>query len=316
MNDGKVQPMDSLPPLASLIAFDAVYRTGSVTKAAALLGRTHSAISKQLHQLQNHAGVTIFEKSGSGIKLTEEGRAFALAVAESLQSMRKAYEALCDGDHHKVIIKVSSTFARLWAVPTVARFNLDHPDIEIQINLTLSQSSDELDREVDLVISWDCLTRPMIDHPSGITLGDLHIGPVLSPGYPHKLEGDILSFDTRINRRGFEMAWARWSDLSGISVHSNNEVIYDLSALSYEAAERALGVAIAPSFLIERELSSGSLMAPAGFLTFEEGLYVRPSTERPKPNKSAQIFMNWLEVNGRLGDDGFLTPSLIEPTWG
>ncbi|WP_114009889.1 LysR family transcriptional regulator [Cohaesibacter intestini] len=309
--------MDNLPPLASLIAFDAVYRTGSVTKAASMLGRTHSAISKQLHQLQDHAGVTMFEKSGAGIQLTPDGRAFAQVVSNSLEDMRKAYHKLCGDDGaQRITIKVSSTFARLWAVPTVARFNIDHPEIEVQIKLTTVENASNGDGGVDLVLSWDRLTSPLAEHPNAISLGDVHIGPVLSPVYDHAYDGGSLRFQTRISRRGFEQAWGKWSELSGIDIVSSHETIYDLSALSYEAAERAMGVTLAPKFLIERELKEGSLIAPAGFVLFREGLLVRPSRERPRPSKHAIVFLDWLEENGRLGDDGFLAPTIVEPLWG
>ncbi len=309
--------MDNLPPLASLIAFDAVYRTGSVTKAASMLGRTHSAISKQLHQLQDHAGVTIFQKRGAGIELTPEGRAFAQVVSDSLEDMRKGYHRLCGDDgSRRITIKVSSTFARLWAVPTVARFNIDHPEIEVQIKLSTVEHAGDSDGGVDLVLSWDRLTSPATDHPDAITLGDVHIGPVLSPTYDHTFDGGCLSFQTRISRRGLEQAWSKWSELSGIDIESSHETVYDLSALSYEAAERALGVALAPKFLIEREMKEGSLIAPAGFVLFREGLLVRPSSERPRPSKQAIVFLDWLEEHGRLGDDGFLAPAIDEPLWG
>ena len=309
--------MELLPPLASLIAFDAVYRTGSVTKAASLLGRTHSAISKQLHQLQDHAGVTVFEKSGSGIKLTPEGRAFALVVNASLEDMRQAYAKLRPAeDDKKISIKVSSTFARLWAVPTVARFNLKHPDIEVQISLTIAHTPHEMDGTVDLVLSWDRLTSPMIGQTDAITLGDVHIGPVLSPAYAYTLDDNVLAFETKIDRRGFEDSWEQWTALTGIEIKCEKALVYDLSALRFEAAERAMGVTLAPKFLIEREMRDGSLMAPVGFYKFEEGLIVRPSTERPNPSKNAQIFLDWLEVHGRLGDDGFLAPNIVEPVWG
>ena len=309
--------MDNLPPLASLIAFDAVFRTGSVTKAAALLGRTHSAISKQLHLLQDHSGVTIFEKSGSGIKLTSEGRAFAHIVTSSLDDMRKAYQKLCGDDGSNILtIKVSSTFARLWAVPTVARFNIDHPEIEVQIKLTSVEREDKSSCDVDLVLSWDRLTSPMAEHPNAITLGDVYIGPVLSPAYNHDFDHHTLSFQTRISRRGVEHAWEKWSQLSGIAIQFEQESTYDLSALCFEASERAMGVSLAPKLLIERELKEGTLVAPAGYVLFREGLLVRPSTERPKPSKNALVFLDWVSENGRLGDDGFLAATLIEPLWG
>ena len=309
--------MPSLPPLTSLLALDALYRTGSVTGAAAHLGRTHGAVSKQLHQLQDHAGQPLFEKRGSGIELTAEGRAFALVVADKLEDLRKAYGVLqSQSGPRRVSIKVSSTFARIWAIPIVARFNLDHPDIEIQISLTIPQNSHEQDGAVDLVLSWDRLTSPMVAHPNATTLGDVHIGPVLSPTVSHQLDSQAFAFKTRINRRGSEDGWLRWSELTGIALSYDQEISFELAGLAFEAAERGMGVALAPKFLIEKELKSGTLLAPAGFYCFREGLIVRPSSERPTPSRHAQIFLDWLSEHGRLADDGYLAASVLDPVWG
>ncbi|SNY92460.1 DNA-binding transcriptional regulator, LysR family [Cohaesibacter sp. ES.047] len=309
--------MSPLPPLTSLLVLEAFYRSGSVTGAAALLGRTHGAVSKQLHQLQDHAGVALFQKSGSGIELTKPGRIFAAAITDNLSDMRRAYQTLCGGQEDKrVSIKVSSTFARLWAIPTIARFNMDYPDIEIQISLTIAQNSHSEDGPVDLVLSWDRLTSPIKAHPNATTLGDVHIGPVLSPTFHHTIEPGVLSFKTRINRRGSEKAWEQWTALTGVQVRYENEMSFDLAGLAFEAAERGMGVAMAPKFLIEKELRSGTLVAPAGFYCFTEGLVVRPSTERTTPSRNALIFLEWLRAHGRLGEDGFLVSTILEPVWG
>lgn len=308
--------MDNLPPLTSLIAFDAVYRTGSMTKAASLLGRPLGAINKQLDQLQNHAGVAFFEKSGAGLQLTPEGQTFAQVVVDSLEDLRKAYQTLCGDDgSRKITLKVSPTFAMLWAAPVVARFAIDHPDIDVQIQ-SLTHDTITDDHGVDLVFSWDRLTSSEAEHPNAISLGDVHIGPVLSPDYAHAFDDGILSFQTRISRKGAEQAWAAWSEKSGIVIKSEKEAVYDLSVCPYAEAEQALGVTLAPKFLIERALKEGTLIAPAGFVVFREGLLVRPSSERPRPSDHVMEFLDWLEINGRLGDDGLMADNIEQPMWG
>ena len=282
-----------------------------------MLGRTHSAVSKQLHQLQDHAGVKLFEKRGAGVELTAEGGAFAILLTSGLDDIRKAYSSVRSHSiGQKVTLRVSSTFARVWAIPTVARFNMDHPDIEVQIILTLPQSNHNGDGATDLVLSWDRLAGPMPDRPDNTTLGDVHIGPVLSPVYSYQMQDNMFRFGTKIDRGGSESGWERWSEMTGITLSFENMIKFDLSALTFEAAERGMGVTLAPKFLIERELKSGTLVAPLGFLCFKEGLIVRPSSERPNPGKNAKILLEWLSEHGRLGDDGFLASALIEPVWG
>ena len=75
----------SLPPLASLRAFEAVARSGSVKLASESLNLTPSAISHQIRTLEAHFGVQLVQRSGRGISLTESGAIYATASAECIQ---------------------------------------------------------------------------------------------------------------------------------------------------------------------------------------------------------------------------------------
>jgi LysR family transcriptional regulator, glycine cleavage system transcriptional activator len=298
--------MDKLPPLTALSTLEAFFRTGSVWGAADMLGRTHSAVSKQLHQLQDHAGVELFVKRGLQLELTDEGRSLAETVARSLDEMRRTYTTITGGGRASATVAASSTFARQWMIPTIARFNVDYPDIDVLIRVTGPHGSRRTEGPVDLVISWDRLKSPFQEHPDSGTLGDVHLGVVLAPGYEHEVTPTSLKVQTILQRRETESSWAQWTQLSSIKVIRERELTFDLSSLAFEAAERGMGATIAPKFLIERELKTGSLIAPAGFITFKDGLLVRPSSERPKLSKPAQLLRDWLLEHAQLSPDGFI----------
>ncbi|MCL6706232.1 LysR family transcriptional regulator [Pseudomonas sp. R2.Fl] len=293
--------MEKLPPLSSLLAFEAVYVTGSVTAAAERLGRTHSAVSKQLHQLQDHAGVTLFTRQGTGLVLTPAARTYAKMVAAAFEEMRGGWRGLTgQGDRQSVTIGVSATFARVWAIPTVSRFNQDHPDIDVLIRLAGPSQSRELEAPPDLVMSWDRLLSPGSDDRFTVSLGDVEMGPVVAPGHRHDLRDGVLSCATRIDRLAAEVVWDNWQALTGIRLAYDRILTYDHSYLAFEAARMAMGMVMAPRFLIEEELASGALVAPAGFLTFKEGFYVRPYGADGRMTRSARIFLDWLARNARL----------------
>ncbi|MBP1850268.1 LysR family transcriptional regulator [Rhizobium halophytocola] len=295
--------MDRLPPLASLLAFEAVVETGSVTAAAIRLGRTHGAVSKQIHQLQAHAGVELFSKRGTGIVLTLEGRKFGRTVAQAFADLREGYRHLAGSDAARpVTIAVSASFARVWAIPTISRFNKDHPDIDVLIRLIGPRGSRELDPPPDLVMSWDRLLAPRRVDPYAISLGDVHMGPVVAPGHRFTFDGKMLSCGTRIDRREAEIVWDNWQKMSGIRLRAEKEIAYEHFYLAFEAARLGMGVAIAPRFLIEEELASGALLAPAGFLTFRDGFYVRPHEHlQDRLPRNAAVFLEWLKLHARTG---------------
>lgn len=65
-------------------------RLGSVTQAAHEMSVTHSAVSQHIKQLEALVGVTLFIRHGRGVRITEEGRLYALQIREALQHIADA----------------------------------------------------------------------------------------------------------------------------------------------------------------------------------------------------------------------------------
>src|SRR5215475_1079412 len=78
-----------LPPLNALRAFEACARLGSTVAAAAELGVTHGAISKQVAILERWVGVPLFERGGGRLQPTPEAARYAAAVASALDLVER-----------------------------------------------------------------------------------------------------------------------------------------------------------------------------------------------------------------------------------
>jgi len=76
------------PPLDSdlLRHFLAVAKTGSVTRAAEVVGRTQSAVSMQIRRLEEVLGGAVFERLPRGVALTQMGREL-LPYAERIHAL-------------------------------------------------------------------------------------------------------------------------------------------------------------------------------------------------------------------------------------
>ena len=102
--------------LRHLAALEAIAREGSVSRAAAQLGYTQSAVSQQLRALERIVGVTLVTRSPGvrSIELTEAGRQLlghADAIAGHLETARADLAAFSDGRTGEL---------RIGAVPSVA----------------------------------------------------------------------------------------------------------------------------------------------------------------------------------------------------
>jgi DNA-binding transcriptional LysR family regulator len=66
----------SVSSLASLATFEAAARLGSFTRAAAELGVTQAAISRQVKRLEEDLNAPLFLRSHRKVELTVEGRSW------------------------------------------------------------------------------------------------------------------------------------------------------------------------------------------------------------------------------------------------
>ncbi|RUZ35496.1 LysR family transcriptional regulator, partial [Mesorhizobium sp. M7A.F.Ca.CA.001.15.1.1] len=73
-----------LPPLHSLVAFEAAGSHMNFTAAAHELNVTREAVSMQVRLLESRLGAKLFERGQRGVALTEYGRQFHNTVSESL----------------------------------------------------------------------------------------------------------------------------------------------------------------------------------------------------------------------------------------
>lgn len=131
--------MADFPPIASLRSFEAVARLGSVTQAAHELSVTHSAVSQHIKQLEALVGVTLFIRHGRGVRITEEGRLYALQIREALQHIADATRMVQIKPRTlEVTLATIPSFGCHWLLPRLARFQARHPQIAVRLLTSLA----------------------------------------------------------------------------------------------------------------------------------------------------------------------------------
>src|SRR5690349_10068793 len=111
-------------------AFLAIARQGGFTRAAAALHLSQPAISRRIHLLERELGAPLFERLGSGIRLSEAGQAFrphAEAVLASMRDGRAAVAALRGSEAGVVTLAVVGTLASSSLTGRLRRFRDAHP---------------------------------------------------------------------------------------------------------------------------------------------------------------------------------------------
>lgn len=283
--------MRRLPPLSALPAFEATARLGSVTAAAAELGRTHSAISKQIGHLSADLGGGLFEKMGNGLKLTRRGERLRRSVTGLLDELNAVSETLrAELDERSVDVVVSATLATRWLLARIPRFYAAYPDIEIRLRMTGTTELGEYD--FDVLLSYDRLRGP-VTHADSRPLGDTSYGPVCAPDYPFAKTGTDWRVPVRLEQPNARQNWNAWARHAGAAVQADRDAEYPHHFLCLEAAVAGLGVALAERRLVEQDLAEGRLIAPLGFVTIEDG-FQASVMPRARERRATAAFLSWL----------------------
>lgn len=122
-----------LPPLNSIISFEASARLSSFTKAANELSLTQSAISKQIQQLESRLGVALFDRTSKELILTKAGSILLRSTSSFLTNIKSAISEIESLSTLDITIKASTALASYFLVPLVSSFRKSHPSISVRI---------------------------------------------------------------------------------------------------------------------------------------------------------------------------------------
>jgi LysR family glycine cleavage system transcriptional activator len=287
----------ALPPLNALRAFEAAARHLSFKHAAEELCVTQGAISRHIVHLENALSTRLFVRRHRQVELTPEGLIYSRDVRNAFVALKRATANLgALADDNTLRIKIPPTCAVRWFVPRLARFHAAYPDIAVQI--TTSHEPAHFDRDrIDVAIQYNGTddSRLVCER----LFGEVMI-PVCSR---HLAEQDGGIGEPRDVARHVLLKsihrlddWPRWFEVAGIELDSapERELVLENASLTYEAAEKGLGIALAQSAFVEDELRLGRLVVPIEQkLVTDAGYYIVFPEERARLAK-LRAFRAWL----------------------
>jgi LysR family glycine cleavage system transcriptional activator len=278
-----IQP---LPPLAGLRAFEAAARHMSMSLAAEELCVTPGAVSLQVKELETGLGLKLFVRKPRGLELTPEGQAYFASLKVAFRMLREATGALHKTARARVItLSCTSTIAAQWLLPKLARFETEHPGLDIRISI--SHRLVDFSRDaVDLAI------RHGLGRYEGLVaerLLDDELTPAAAPALAAGLDSvEALAGQTLLHDESRD-DWRLWLAAAGAErVAVDSGPIFTGSNGAIDAAKAGHGVALARRSLLARDLEAGTLVAPfpqgvanalAYFLVYPPKALARPEVD-------------------------------------
>ncbi len=284
-----------LPSLASLRSFEAAARHQSFTNAAAELNVSQGAVSRQVKELEQTLGLSLFRRVGRAVRLTHAGRALARDLRRDLKGLSNTISRarLAANDAVAIRLAVLPTFGDRWLLPRLKQFLLQHPRIRLSIATRL-QPFDLEAEGFDMAIHFG---RPDWPDATLTLLCDETMLAVAAPGFiaEHALEDrQNMPRAPRLSLASRPRAWGQWFEQCGLADgHRAPLIEFDQFNLIITAACQGMGMALLPQYLIEPELESGALVAlAASSLKTANSYYIaRP---RGDDSEATSTLCDWL----------------------
>ncbi|NPC59136.1 LysR substrate-binding domain-containing protein [Caenimonas soli] len=286
--------------MSTLLAFEAVADLGSFSKAGEALAFTHSAVSHQIRQLEEHLGVRLLQRLPTGVVLTPEGAVYLAEVKVALKRLESAEMLLKEHAATRPLrISVLASFASSMVVPELLSFLQQNPTVHIEIDARAGIENDE-QADVDVFIRYGKGEWPNFD---SVKLLDVELFPVCSPEFHinHGPFTHIRDLSRVVLLRHTMEPWEGWLKAVGADLADGGDGIipagplFTDARLMLEAACDGQGVALARDVLAEKSLREGRLVrlfqmrvpSPQGYYA-----YFRPGAIS---RASVRLFLDWLE---------------------
>lgn len=289
-----------LPPLGTLVAFEAAARQLSFTAAAAELHLTQAAVSRQIRLLEDDLAVRLFTRANRAVSLTPEGRDLQHTVALALGHIANAAEQVrSTGGERRLTVATDQSVAALWLMPRLNMFRRDNPDILVRL-VASDDDEDCLADHIDLAVvhgdgNWSGYDATMLFQES--------VFPVCAPEYPEKHGPlDTVEDVTRHTLLELEddhwdwMTWRVWLTENDVNLPAEHlGMTINNYPLILQAAIDGHGIALGWKHLVDAHVEAGRLIRPLAdaAVTTRFGYHLLSPQGRPTGTDAA-LFRDWL----------------------
>jgi LysR family glycine cleavage system transcriptional activator len=281
-------------PLNAMRAFEAAARHCHLRRAAAELGVTHGAVSRQVRQLEEQLGILLFDRSRNRLTLTQEGNRLAQAVGEALDRLTEGALSVDPASlPGELVLAAPPSISACWLLAMIGEFNQSYPEIEIRLDNILPMQR-ELPAEIEVAV---CFGEPIAPKKVVRELFREKYGPVVSPsllptGGSVLEPSELLRLPLIHDRHG---RWQRWLSNNGLEQREARTNLYvQDSYLGICAARDGCGVFLADRVEVSTDLRNGSLVALGGQTVEAQHSHYLVTGQPGVMSARAQIFTEYL----------------------
>ena len=250
-----------------LLAFLAVARERSFTRAAAKLGVSQSALSHTISGLEARLGLRLLTRTTRSVSPTEAGERLLRTVGHRFEEIEAELEALSElRDKPAGTIRITSIdyAADTILLPKIAKLLPEYPDIKVEIIVDYGLTDIVAERYDAGVRSGEQVAKDMI----AVRIGpDMRMAVVGAPSYfakrslPKKPQDltDHNCINLRLPTYGGLYAWEFEKSGRELKVRVEGQLIFNGTAQMLNAALAGFGLAYVPEDVAQPHLAQGRL---------------------------------------------------------
>lgn len=251
--------------MSDLLAFLAVARERSFTRAAGKLGVSQSALSHTIRRLEARLGLRLLTRTTRSVSPTQAGERLLNTAGPRLDEVEAEIAALGelrDKPGGTIRITTSDHAANTILLPKLAPLLRDYPDIKIELVIDYGLTDIVAERYDAGVRLGEHLARGMIAVPIGPELRMAVVGtPAYFAKHPAPKKPQDLTTHCCINLRlpGGVYAWEFEKGSRELKVRVEGQLVVNGVDEALTAARAGIGLGFVPADLAEPYLKKGQL---------------------------------------------------------
>ncbi len=313
MSNKNTHLKQQLPPLNSLLCFEAAARHLSFTLAGKELGVTQAAVSRQIKLLESTLNITLFNRFNRRLTLTLNAKALLPKVQQSLTILVNAIEEThSTNTANKITISATVAFHNLRLNSWLTQFQHKYPDVEINV-ITQDKDINLLTENVDLALG--CGLSPQPDTIASDFLYSDEIFPVCSPEYL-RIKGKLDNCADLLSHSLLHLDEDHWRELNWDAINWSNW--FDSQQLKHQkplkgltinnyplllvAVKNGQGIALGWQHLVSDLIARGELVKPLDNSFITQRSYYLLSHLTPR-TKQVEALKDWILKQSRNSDE-------------
>ena len=255
--------------LNDLLAFLAVARERSFTKAAAQLGVSQSALSHTINGLEARLGIRLLTRSTRSVSPTEAGERLLLTVGpriEDIEAELAALSTLRDKPAGTIRISTAEHAADSVLWPKLATFLPQYPDIKVELNIDYA-FTDIVAQRYDMGVRLgDAVAKDMIavritpDMLMSVVGSPVYFAERTLPQTPQDL-AEHSCINLRLPTYGSLLPWEFKKSGRDEVVRVAGQFVSNIGTHILRASLVGLGLAYLPKNMVQQHLIEGRLVS-------------------------------------------------------